>query len=56
MYLIKYKGRLSIIRYNAIGINKKRYDSFQNGNSHTNPILHIIGKQDNLLSNKGNCT
>ena len=38
MYLIKYKGRLSIIRHNAIGFNKNIYDSFQNGNSHTNPI------------------
>lgn len=38
MYLIKYKGRLSIIRHNAIGLNKNIYDSFQIGNSHTNPI------------------
>ena len=37
MYLIKYKGRLSIIRHNAIGIDKSIYDSFPNGNSHTNP-------------------
>lgn len=37
MYLIKYKGRLSIIRHNDIGFNKNIYDSFQIGNSHTNP-------------------
>lgn len=56
MYLIKYKGRLSIIRHKAIGIDKNIYDSFQIGNSHTNPIWHIKGRQDNLVSNKGNCT
>ena len=37
MYLIKYKGRLSIIRHKAIGVDKNIYDSFQIGNSHTNP-------------------
>lgn len=56
MYLIKYKGRLSIIRHNAIGFNKNIYDSFQIGNSHINPINQTKGNQDNLISNKGNCT
>ena len=38
MYLIKYKGRLSIIRQNAIEFDKNIYDSFQIGNSHINSI------------------
>lgn len=37
MYLIKYKGRLSIIRHNAIEFDMNIYDSFQIGNSHINP-------------------
>lgn len=44
MYLIKYKGRLSIIRHKAIGLNKNIYDGFQIGNNHINPIWHIKGK------------
>lgn len=44
MYLIKYKGRLSIIRPNAIVFNKNIYDSFQNGNCHAIQIQPIKGK------------